>query len=114
MTGKAPRELLAEADREREIARGAESIRCTFRLGAGLAVKPGRFGVRRMFRRPAEPEFQALDSAASMALYRAAGIVRDDARKRADQLEGQVTTQGTTRVQPVRAAIAARKEDADA
>lgn len=91
MTEQTPRELLELADRERRTAAAVEQIGVTFRLGGTLAVKPGRFGIRRMFHRgDREPEFREMTGAESMALYRAAQIVRREALAEAERLEARV------------------------
>ena len=94
MPEQTPRELLAEADRQRSIAAGAESIRSTFRLGMSLAAKRGLFGIRPLSRRT-DNEFRALSGSESMALYQAAEIVRREALARAEELEARVTTTAT-------------------
>lgn len=86
------RALLAEADQARRTAEAVEMIGVSFRLGDKLAVKPGRFGWRSRFRRESEPEFRALNADESLALYRAAQIVRRECLKRAKELEARVTT----------------------
>lgn len=94
VSAETARDLLARADRERRTAAAVEMIGVTFRLGQTLAVKPGLFGWRLMNRRPSEPEFRALTDAESLALYRAAQIVRKQALADAEALEARVKTIG--------------------
>jgi len=87
-----PRVILERADRERRTASAMDSVGATFRLGHTMAVKPGRFGLSRLARRPQEPEFRELTSAESELIYRAAMIVRREALAEAERLEASVRT----------------------
>jgi len=88
MSEQSPRVLLERADRERAVAAGVETIGTTFRLGKALAVKRGLFGRRAS----GSDDFRPLTSGESMALYRAAQIVRREALAEAERLEAMVTS----------------------
>lgn len=81
---KALRGQLAEADRLRAIAAESESARVKIRLGERPIVRRGVLG----FWRPSEvlPE-QSFTQAETNAIYDALAKVRDDAQRRADEIE---------------------------
>ena len=87
MAEQSPRVLLQRADRERRTAEAVEDLLRAFRLGEPVGVKRGLFG------RIKGNEFRALTEAESLALYRAAQIVRRESLAEAEALESQVTTQ---------------------
>ena len=87
MSEQDPRVILERADRERGVARGVEMIGVNFRLGLTLGVKRGLFGYRK-----SDGDFRALTADESLALYRAAQIVRREALANAEALEAKVTT----------------------
>lgn len=86
------RDLLSQADHERSIAAWAESMRGTIRLGRPVKVSEmhqrGPFGRKGKYLYELDDRMPAdgVD-----ALYRALGIVRDEAHARADSLEAKVT-----------------------
>lgn len=107
MSEQSPRVLLERADRERAVAHGVEMIGVTFRLGNKLAVKRGLFG-RRV---TGTEEFRALTSDESMALYRAAQIVRREALAEAERLEAMVTTANPPHPESEAAAVVGMLEE---
>lgn len=88
MTTTDPRELLAQADRWKATARGAERVRALIRLGEQPQVRRGLLG---MFRRDddrREPVVLSADD--TFAVYEALATVRDDAERRAAEIEARV------------------------
>lgn len=95
-----PRQLLAQADRERRKAHGAEALRCDYRLGRSPVAhrKTGLIGwLRDRSKEPDEKIFKALPPGMNDALYEALGIVMRDAEERADALEALVQTKAAER-----------------
>lgn len=88
MSEQTPRELLAEADRERRTAEACESLQREVRLGGSVALKRGLFGRRRD-----DGRVNYLTGAESRAVYLALRIVRQEAEARADALEARVTAE---------------------
>ena len=80
---QALREQLAEADRQRQIANDAESARGSIRLGQKALVKRGLLG----FPKSGHWGEKFLTQAETNAVYDALAKVRDDARRRADEIE---------------------------
>lgn len=89
MTTETARDLLARADQERRTADAVEMIGVNFRLGSALAVRRGLFGWRK-----STDGWRELTAAESLALYRAAQIVRREALAEAERLEARVRTDG--------------------
>lgn len=93
MSDLTPRQLLAEADRERRKAHAAEMAQVDYRLFCRPVVhhKTGLFGwLTDRSKAPDEDEFRTLPPAMHDALYEALGIVMRDANQRADELEARV------------------------
>lgn len=93
MTEPTPRELLAQADQQRAIARGAETARRDYRLGRSAIVhrKTGLLGwFKDTSKAPDESVFKTLPPGVAHALYDALGIVMRDAERRADEIEARV------------------------
>ena len=92
-----PRALLAEADREREIARWAESLRVTIRLGRPIKLaemhQRGPFGRKRKYLYELDDR---MPHAAVDAIYQALAIVGAEAETRARTLEARVSTEATS------------------
>lgn len=84
---KALRGQLAEADRLRAIASESESARVKIRLGERPIVRRGVLGFWR--RSEVLPE-QSFTQAETNAIYDALAKVRDDARRRADEIEKSI------------------------
>ena len=96
MTDPTPRELLAQADRERAIARGAEVARCNYRLGRAAVAhrKTGLFGwVKDRSKAPDPSVFETLPPGVDTAVYVALGIVAQESEQRARDIEARVTTE---------------------
>lgn len=83
-----PRELLAQADRERATVSAAEWARTNIRLGERPVQREGLLRFRK--KRPEDREC-VFDAAQTAAIYGALAIVRDNARRRAEELEARVT-----------------------
>lgn len=78
------RARLAEVDRQRSIERGAENARSRLRLRHEPVARGGLLGFLR--RRPEDrDEFFTRDE--TSAIYAALAVVRDNAQRRADELE---------------------------
>ena len=91
------RRLLAEADRERRIQRGAESARVNIRLGRSAVVhrKSRVFGWVRDRSKPPSPHlFERLEPGVEGAMYRALGIVSAEAREAAEAYEARAAGGG--------------------
>lgn len=89
------RQLLAQADQERTIARGAQSARLNYRLGRSAVAhrKTGLFGWTRDRSKAPDPKvFETLPPGVDTAVYLALGIVAGEAEARAKELEAQVVT----------------------
>jgi hypothetical protein len=80
---QALREQLAEADRQRKIADDAECARGSIRVGQKPVMKRGLLG----FPKTALWAEKLLTQAETNAVYDALARVRDDARRRADEIE---------------------------
>lgn len=89
-TEPTPRELLAQADRERATVSAADWARAKIRLGEKPVQRGGLLRFRKG--RPEEREC-VFDAGQTAAIYAALAIVRDDAKRRADELEARVTTE---------------------
>lgn len=93
------RALLAQADAAKEVARWAEGMRGSIRLGRPVKVSEmhqrGPFGRKRKYLYELDDR---MPRAAVDALYRALGMVRDEAEAEACELEAMVTArpQGET------------------
>lgn len=95
MAEPTPRELLAQADRDRRIARGAEDARRNFRLGRSAVAhrKTGLFGWTKDRSKAPDPKvFETLPDGVDTAVYVALGVVAQEYRARADELEKRVST----------------------
>jgi hypothetical protein len=91
---ESPRELLAEADRQRSIARGAESARINYRLGRSAVAhrRTGLFGWTKDRSKAPDPKvFKTLPPGVDTAVYVALGIVAREAEATAKKLEARVT-----------------------
>ena len=87
------RQVLHQADAEKRIAQWAEGMRCTIRLGRPVKfaemLQRGPFGRKRKYLYELDDRMpgDAVD-----AMYRALGIVRDEANAKAAALEDRVRT----------------------
>jgi hypothetical protein len=98
MTQPTPRELLAQADRERTIARGAEAARRHYRLGRSAVAhrRTGLIGwLTDRSKAPDPAVFETLPAGVATAIYDALGIVAREATQRADALEARVRTEAS-------------------
>ena len=90
---KDARQLLAQADRAKEVARWAEAMRGAIRLGRPVKVSEmhqrGPFGRRRKYLYELDDR---MPRPAVDALYRALAMVRDEAEAEAYVAEHMVTT----------------------
>lgn len=89
MPEQTARNLIAAADQHRATAEGAEWARNKIRLWERPVVRKGLLGFRRKSEAHRELEFTAAETA---AIYEALRIVRDDANRKADDLDCRVTT----------------------
>lgn len=94
---KDARTLLAQADRAKEVARWADSMRVSIRLGRPVKVSEmhqrGPFGRKRKYLYELDDR---MPGPAIEALYRALAMVRDEAEAEAYEIEHMVTTATTT------------------
>jgi hypothetical protein len=92
------RRLFALADRERAIARWADGLRVSIRLGRPIKVSEmhqrGPFGRKRRYLYELDDRMPA---AAANGLYRALEIVQREAEARAGELVAQVTVNGSAK-----------------
>lgn len=90
-TTMTPRELLAEADREREIARWAEGMQTSIRLGRPIIISEmhqrGPFGRKRKYLYQLD---ERMPGPAVDAIYWALGTVRAEAETKADAMEARI------------------------
>lgn len=96
MTDPTPRELLAEADRERRLARGADAARVRIRLFQYPVAhrRTGLFGwVKDRSKAPDPATFEVLDRPVVDAVYAALGVVEREASQRARDLEARVAVE---------------------
>lgn len=88
------RQLLARADDQREIARWADMMRNTIRLGRPIKLaemnQRGPFGRKRQYLYELDDR---MPRAAVDAIYRALVIVADEAEAHARTLESQIATE---------------------
>lgn len=88
------RSLLAEADRCRAVARGADSAIVSMRVGSKIVVekRTGRFGFQRHSRSDEAPTFKPLPMEVQDALYAALLKVRNENDSLAADYEAEATS----------------------
>lgn len=84
---KTLRDKLAEVDRQRRIADDAESARGKIRLGSRPRQ---RYGLLAFLSGDEVWPDQHFEQAETNAIYDALAVVRDDAQRRADEIEKQI------------------------
>lgn len=95
MSERTPREILREADRQREIVRGAEWIQERIKKRDRLVMMRHTGVIGRWWRDRDVPDrhlVEQIPRSAARALHEALTIVAHDAAERARDLEAQVTT----------------------
>lgn len=97
-SAEAARQVLTRADDEREIARWADDMQNTIRLGRPIKLaqmlQRGPFGRKRQYLYELDDR---MPHAAVNAIYRALSIVRHEAESNARDLEARITTSERTR-----------------
>lgn len=89
-----PEKILEEARRYEKIATGAEHLRVKMRLGEKVYEEKTTVTRRLIFRDSHAVQEDLLTYGEDTALYRALGIVRDEAQEAAHRLRARVTLDG--------------------